>query len=169
VVHEVALPWVVAVEAHTDLARATNRINSLRTAAFELPFHIAPLEREGRIYYHVMGGPVQDSARAVALRDTLLAMQLKTTALPTDIRFAPLAFLIGDYGTRDVAQQQIEELRQLDVPAYLLLADADDGYPLYRVYVGGYAAAGEAEIGRQLLRAVGIRDSLVTRTGSIVP
>lgn len=168
-VREVELPWVVAIEAHTDLVRATNRVNALSGAARDLPFHVAPLERENRLFYHVMGGPVQDSARAVALRDTLLARRLKTAATPNDIRQAPLAFLIGDYGTRDVALQQIDELQRLDIPSYLLLADAADGYPLYRVYVGGYAAAGEAEVGRQLLRAAGVRDSLVTRTGSIVP
>jgi hypothetical protein len=168
-VEEVALPWVVAIEAHTDLARAGNRITALRNAALELPFHIAPLERENTLYYHVMAGPVQDSGRALALRDTLLVRQLKTAATPNDVRYAPLAFLIGDYGTRAVAELQIEELQRLDIPSYLLLADADDGYPLYRVYVGGYAAAGEAEVGRMLLRAAGVRDSLVTRTGSIVP
>jgi hypothetical protein len=167
-VTDVALPYAVAMEAHVDVATAANRIDALRAGEHGIPFHVAPLEREGTLYYHVMAGPVADSLTAVALRDSLLAWRLKRAATPGDIRHAPLAFLIGDYGARHVAEQTVTELRQLDIPAYMLLADAEDGEPLYRVYVGGFATPVEAEVTQQLLRAVGVRDSLVTRTGSIV-
>jgi hypothetical protein len=167
-VTDVALPYAVAMEAHVDVATAANRIDVLRAGEHGIPFHVAPLEREGTLYYHVMAGPVADSLTAVALRDSLLAWRLKRAATPGDIRHAPLAFLIGDYGARHVAEQTVTELRQLDIPAYMLLADAEDGEPLYRVYVGGFATPVEAEVTQQLLRAVGVRDSLVTRTGSIV-
>jgi MinD-like ATPase involved in chromosome partitioning or flagellar assembly len=167
-VADVALPYVVAMEAHADVAAATERILALRSGEPRLSFHVAPLEREGTLYYHVMAGPVPDSLAAVALRDTLLARRLKRAATPNDIRYSPLAFHIGDYGTRHVAEQTIHELLQLDVPAYFVLADAADGEPLYRVYVGAFTSPAEAEVTRQLLRAVGIQDSLVTRTGSIV-
>jgi hypothetical protein len=167
-VADVALPYVVAMEAHADVAAATERILALRSGEPRLSFHVAPLEREGTLYYHVMAGPVPDSLAAVALRDTLLARRLKRAATPNDIRYSPLAFHIGDYGTRHVAEQTIHELLQLDVPAYFVLADAADGEPLYRVFVGAFTSPSEAEVTRQLLRAVGIQDSLVTRTGSIV-
>jgi MinD-like ATPase involved in chromosome partitioning or flagellar assembly len=167
-VADVALPYVVAMEAHADVATATERILALRSGEPRLSFHVAPLEREGTLYYHVMAGPVPDSLAAVALRDTLLARRLKRAVTPNDIRYSPLAFHVGDYGTRHVAEQTIHELLQLDVPAYFVLADAADGEPLYRVYVGAFTSPAEAEVTRQLLRAVGIQDSLVTRTGSIV-
>jgi hypothetical protein len=162
------LPYSVALEAHTDLARAFGRLNTLAQER-PLSFFIAPLEREGTLYYHIMAGPVQDSAGAVALRDTLLARRLKTAETPTDVRHTPLAFHVGDYGTRDVAEQAMSELQRLDVPSYMLFADAADGYPLYRVYVGAFTSAAEADVTRQLLRAAGVQDSLVTRTGSISP
>jgi hypothetical protein len=165
---DVALPYVVAMEAHIDVATATDRILALRSGQPRLTFHIAPLEREGRLYYHVMAGPVTDSLTAVALRDTLLARRLKRAATPSDIRYSPLAFLIGDYGTRHVAEQTIAELLQKDIPAYHVLAEAADYEPLYRVYVGAFSSAAEADATRQLLRLEGIQDSLVTRTGSIV-
>jgi hypothetical protein len=167
-VADVALPYVVAMEAHIDVATATDRILALRSGEPRLTFHIAPLEREGRLYYHVMAGPVTDSLTAVALRDTLLARRLKRAATPSDIRYSPLAFLIGDYGTRHVAEQTIADLLQKDIPAYHVLAEAADFEPLYRVYVGAFSSAAEADATRQLLRLEGIQDSLVTRTGSIV-
>jgi hypothetical protein len=166
---EVPLPYAVAMEAHVDVEAAASRVDALRSGERVLTFHVVPLEREGVLRYHVMSGPVPDSAAALALRDTLLARRLKRAATPTDIRYSPLAFLIGDYGTRDVAEQTISELRRLDLPAYFLLAEAADGFPLYRVYVGGYATTFEADATQQLLRAVGVTDSLVTRTGIFVP
>jgi hypothetical protein len=162
------LPYSVALEAHTDLVRAFGRLETLAQER-EFSFFIAPLEREGTLYYHIMAGPVSDSAVAIELRDTLLARRLKTTETPTDVRHTPLAFHVGDYGTRDVAEQAMSELRRLDVPSYMLYADADDGYPLYRVYVGAFTSQAEADVTRQLLRAAGVQDSLVTRTGSIAP
>jgi hypothetical protein len=166
---EVELPFAVAMEAYTDVVAAADRLDILRATERAVGFHVAPLEREGTLYYHVMAGPVRDSAAAVALRDTLLARRLKTATTPSDVRFAPLAFLIGDYASRFMAQEQMLELRRLDVPSYMMLADAEDGEPLYRVYVGGFATPAEAEVTRQLLRAAGVRDSLVTRTGIIAP
>jgi hypothetical protein len=157
------------MEAHLDAETAASRVDALHSGERVLRFHAVPLERGGSLRYYVMAGPVPDSVSALALRDTLLARRLKRAATPTDIRYAPLAFLIGDYGTRDGAGQTIQDLRRVDVPAYQLMADADDGFPLYRVYVGGYATTFEAEAMQQILRAVGVRDSLVTRTGIFVP
>jgi hypothetical protein len=165
----VELPWVVAMEAHTELATAFARLDALYGEPGTLAFHIVPLERDGSVYYHIMAGPVPDSARAVALRDTLLARRLKTAVLPTDIRHAPLAFLVGEYGDRQNADRSIDELRRRAVPSYRVMADAPDGYPMYRVYVGGYMSPGEADAMRQRLRAAGAVDSLVTRTGTFHP
>jgi hypothetical protein len=160
------LPYAVAMEAHTDLAAALRRLDSLAQQE-GFAFHVVPLERDGTLYYHIMAGPVPDSASALALRDTLLARRLKTTATPNDVRHSPLAFLIGDYGGAEPAVDAMTDLRRLDVPGYMLLHEAADGVYAYRVYVGGFASAAEAEVTRQLLRAAGIHDSLVTRTGSI--
>jgi hypothetical protein len=165
---DIGLPFVVAVEAHTDLATALGRLDALGSEQ-GIAFHIAPLEREGRLYYHLMAGPAPDSTAALALRDTLLARRIKTAATPTDVRHAPFAFLIGDYSDRPSAEQSVSELRRLDIPSYTLSADAADGQPLFRVYVGGFATPAEADVTRQVLRAAGVQDSLVTRTGIITP
>jgi hypothetical protein len=162
------LPYSVALEAHADLSTALNRIVALGREP-GLSFFIAPLEREGTLYYHVMAGPAGDSVQAVALRDTLLSRRIKTSATPTDVRHTPLTFLVGDYGTVDVAEQTMSELQRLDVPSYMIYADAADGYPLYRVLVGAFTSEAEADVTRQLLRAAGVQDSLVTRMGSISP
>jgi hypothetical protein len=162
-----ALPFVVAIEAHRELPVALSRVADLREIEPELLFHVEPLEREGALFYHVMAGPVPDSATALALRDTLIARGHKTGATPTDVRATPLAFVIGDYGTPALAEEQREVLRRLDIPGYVLLGEAADGRPLYRLYVGGFGTAAEADVIRQMLRSAGIRDSLIARTGSI--
>ncbi|HEX2166480.1 MAG TPA: SPOR domain-containing protein, partial [Longimicrobiales bacterium] len=161
-----ALPFVVAIEAHRELPLALNRVADLSAIEPELLFHVEPLERDGTLFYHVMAGPVPDSAAALALRDTLIARGHKTAATPTDVRATPLAFLIGDYSTAAAAQEQREIMRRLDIPAYVLAGTAVDGAPLYRLYVGGFRSDAEADVTRQMLRSAGIRDSLVTRTGS---
>jgi hypothetical protein len=165
---EMDLPYEVALEAHTDLATAFSRLDALGNEP-RLSFHIVPLARDGALFYHIMAGPAPDSASALALRDTLVLRRIKTAATPTDVRLSPLAFLVGDYGDRHNAAQTVGELRRLDVPSYTLLGDAADGYPMFRVYVGGFATPAEADVTRQLLRAAGVQDSLVTRTGIVIP
>ena len=163
-----ALPFVVAIEAHRELLVALNRVTDLSEIEPELLFHVEPLEREGTMFYHVMAGPVPDSTAALALRDTLIARGHKTGPTPTDVRATPLAFLIGDYGTVESAQEQNDILRRLDIPGYVLQGTAADSAPLYRLYVGGFSTAAEAAIIRQMLQSAGIRDSLVTRTGNVM-
>lgn len=164
-----ALPYVVAIEAHRELPTALQRVADLTEIEPALRFHVESIERDGVLFYQVMAGPVADSTAALALRDTLIARGHKTGATPTDIRLAPLAFLIGDYSSDTTAYEQREILRRLDIPGYVLQAQAADGQPLYRLYVGGFSSEGEAAVTRQLLRAAGILDSLVVRTGSVPP
>jgi cell division septation protein DedD len=161
-----AMPYAVALEAHQNLATAFERTDALAAAHGDISFFVAPLERNGVLHYHVMAGPVADSAAALAVRDTLIARRVKTTSTPSDIRYTPLALLIGDYSARDAAEQQVAELRRLDIPAYLVIGAAADSAPLYRVFVGGFSGPAEADVARQLLRAAGVRDHLVNRTRS---
>jgi hypothetical protein len=161
-----ALPWVVVVEVHRDLAAAVGRVDALAVAAAPGAFHVAPVELDGTLFYHVMAGPVADSAGAVALRDSLIAGGHKTGATPTDVRATPLSFLVGEYSTQEAADLQLRELARLDMPGYRLQAESADGQPLHRIYVGGFNSAAEADVIRQMLRSAGIRDTLVTRTGS---
>jgi cell division septation protein DedD len=160
------LPFTVALEAHRDMATAFERVSALQVAEPGMRFHVAPLDREDRMFYHVMAGPVRDSATALALRDTLIAHGHKTTPTPTDVRATPLAFAVGAFPTVATAEQHLAELRTLGIPAYLIERTEQ---PRFQVYVGGFAAAAEAHVVRQLLRAAGIKDSLVMRTGSITP
>ena len=163
-----ALPWVVVVEVHRDVAAAVGRVDALATAAAPVAFHVAPVELDGTLFYHVMAGPLADSAGAVVLRDSLIAGGHKTGATPTDVRATPLSFLVGEYSTREAADLQLRELARLDMPGYRIDAQAADGQPLHRIYVGGFSSAAEADVIRQMLRSAGIRDTLVTRTGSSI-
>ena len=160
---DTVLGYAVALEAHPQLPDALQRVGSLLEAMPEAGFFIAPLVREGSLYYHVMAGPVLDSATAGALMDTLIARRHKTGSTPADLRHAPLAFLVGEYATADSAAARIAELAELDVPGYALPLGGPPAR--VRVYVGGYAGSAEAEVMGEMLRAVGVRDTLVAREG----
>jgi hypothetical protein len=162
---DTALPYLVAVEAHQQLPTAEQRVLALRNMQAGLDFLITPLVREGTLYYHVMSGPVADSAAARSLLEDLLRRRVKTGSTPGDVRFAPLAFLLAEYATRDSADARLARLRLLDIPAYTLaLGPAPSRW---RIYAGGYRGPAEADVMRQLLESAGVPDSLVPRTGRI--
>ncbi|HSJ13809.1 MAG TPA: SPOR domain-containing protein, partial [Longimicrobiales bacterium] len=159
------LPYLVAIEAHQDLRTAERRILALRSALPGTGFLIVPLVREGTLYYHVSAGPAADTASAGALMDTLIARRIKTGGTRADVRSAPLALLIAEYGARDSAESRVAELRRLDIPAYVLPLGPEPAR--WRIYAGGYNGPAEADVMRQLLRSAGVTDSLVPRTGRI--
>lgn len=159
------LPFVIAIEAHQDLPTAERRVLALRRTLTGVGFLIAPLVREGTLYYHVAAGPVRDSVAAQTLLDTLMARRIKTGSTPNDVRAAPLAFLVAEYATQDSAEARVAELRRLDIPTYVLAHGAEP--PRWRLYAGGYNGSAEADVMRQLLESAGVPDSLVPRTGRI--
>lgn len=160
---DTVLGYAVALEAHPQLPDARERVRELRAALPQAGFFIAPLVREGALYYHVMAGPVGDSAAAGALMDTLIARRHKTGGTPADVRQAPLAFLLGEYLTQDSATARVAAVERFEIPAYVLPLDGPP--PRWRVYAGGYGGPAEAEVMRQLLQSAGVPDSLVPRTG----
>ena len=74
-----------------------------------------------------------------------------TEAAPPLAAAAPIAgagdwFLqIGAYSTRGVADSQAEKLKQLSVPAFVLVPGAGSADKLFKVRVGPYKARAEAE------------------------
>jgi hypothetical protein len=161
----VPLPFSVAIEAHQDLPTAETRVAALREAEAGMGFYITPLLVDGTLYYRLMAGPLPDSVTAAATMDALLEAGHKTGASEWDIRSTPLAFLLGDFVTREEAEQRVEELRGLSIPSYIVAAPASDVSVTHRVYGGGFAGPAEAAVMRDLLQSTGQPDSLVERSG----
>jgi hypothetical protein len=159
------LRYSVAIEAHPDLPTAVTRVESLTAAEPGMGFYIAPLLVDSVLYYRVLAGPVRDSASAAVLMDSLVARGHKTGSSEWDIRSTPYTFLLDEFATRDSAAARMNELRGLDIPAYVVEIPYTSGPPRYRLYSGAYSGPAEADVMRQLLRNTGLADTLVLRTG----
>lgn len=104
---------------------------------------VVPVMIDGTVFYRLLAGPAVDSASAEELADRIAA---ETGADRTGwlVRETPLAFLLEQTADIGSATARIDELRGLDVPAYLLAVDFSDGGTAYRVYAGAYADEREA-------------------------
>lgn len=161
-----SLPYSVAIEAYPQYAPAVERAQALRREQAAIGFFVTPMLDRGAIYYHVMAGPVADSVGAVALVQRLLDLGVKTGSSEYDIVPTRLAFALGDYETRDEADDRVAELAGKNIPSYVVEVPLPGGgAPRWRVYAGAFQGAAEAAVLRPVLKSAGIPDSLVLRTG----
>ncbi|MEO5511804.1 MAG: SPOR domain-containing protein [Longimicrobiales bacterium] len=160
----VPLPFVVAVEAHTQLATAEERLAALTAGAAREHFFVAPLVREDVPYYHVFAGPLSDSSAAAQALDSLLVHKVKTGSAAGDVRQVPFSFLVDQFDSEGAARGRVAELQKIGIPTFVV-AGSVHGSDVWRVYGGAYSGLAEADVMRQLLKAAGVKDSLVTRTG----
>jgi len=159
------LGWSVAIEAYDGLAAADARVDSLRTAAPDLQFYVAPVAMDDATLYRVLAGPMMDSASASAAMRQLVQQGLKIAVSEFDVRSTPLAFLVGNYEFRGDAAARITELEAEAVPAYVIEVPYTQGPPRFHVYAGAYSGPTEAALMRERLRQAGIVDTLVLRVG----
>jgi hypothetical protein len=161
-----ALLYSVAIEAHLQLPVAFERVRTLRDEEPAMSFYIAPVVTSNNVmFYHVMAGPVADSASAGALLLRLLEKGHKTAAQPGEVRRAQLAFLLGEYESSGDADAREKEVAELGIPAYVIEVQKPDDTTRFRVYTGAFSSAAEAAAMKQLLVNVGLPDSLVPRVG----
>jgi hypothetical protein len=156
------LAYGVSVGEHVRLPGAEQNVAALRAAQPGVSFFIAPVFRDESLYYNVLAGPLADSTKAVALRDTL-ALNLGPNAGSGELRLAPYAYLLGEYATQDSADARVAWLRRLEIPSYSLPLAGPP--PRFRVYAGGYSGPADGEVMRQILQSVGEPDVLVPRLG----
>ena len=162
------LPFSVVVGAHLQLSDAEDVTAVLREVLPDVPFFIAPRHVEDAVYYSVMAGPYADSVRADSVKQQLVGAGHKTVSLESDIPSTPLAFLLGEFDSRGAAEARRDEVRILEIPSYIITAMTPEGRR-FRVYAGGYRSSAEADFMRNMLRNVGVPDSLVSRVGSTTP
>lgn len=163
----VKLPYSVALASYQVMSLADEQIRNLSRTEKDVSFYIAPVVVQGTLFFQVMAGPLADSASAAALRDTLIARKIKNIATPRDVLATPLAYLLGEYATRGEAESQQKLAMRKGVPAYIVDAANTSGDTQYKVYAGAYTGPGDAEFMRPILKAAGLPDNLVERTGSI--
>lgn len=157
------LPYSVQVESYSAFPDALERereLASLRAAVF-----IAPAAVDNVLYYRVFAGLEAEPDSAQALLRRLVERGIKDSVRASDVRTLPWAFDLGLFRDRQDAERRRRELVELGVPGYIVEVPTTAGVG-YRLYVGGYENATEAQVMATKLERNGIRVPLVPRIGS---
>ena len=162
---ETPLEFSVAVEAHQDLTMAQDRAERLRASAPNVQFFIAPVPISGAVWYRVLAGSVPDREAAMLLMRRLVDEGHKTAFDDWAVRPARYAYLLGEFNTRELAEQRVVGLRELGIPAYIIPIDYEPGDHRYRVYGGAFENEAAAEVMAQMLADARIDAPLVQRVG----
>jgi hypothetical protein len=160
------IPISVAVEAHQDLAGATERVEALRAAAPGVNFYLAPVSVGGALYYRLYAGPAADADTGTALLQWLVDAGHKTAFDSWAVRPTELAFLLGEFDTRAEADERVRSLAEVEIPAYVVPLRYDRGADRYRVYGGAYESEAEAAVMREMLENADEQAELLPRTGA---
>jgi hypothetical protein len=160
------IPISVAVEAHQDLAGATERVEALRAAAPGVDFYLAPVSVGGALYYRLYAGPAADADTGTALLQWLVDAGHKTAFDSWAVRPTELAFLLGEFDTRAEADARVRSLAEAEIPAYVVPLRYDRGADRYRVYGGAYESEAEAAVMQEMLENAGEESELLPRTGA---
>lgn len=133
------------------------------------PVYISPELIQGILYYRVLAGMPADSAAALRLRQRLLdagVIDPEDAAGSLDlIQYAPFAFQLGEFSTRQAALARTDSLAQLGIPSYPAVVPYSDGSERWRLYGGAFRDSLHAEGMRELLGRAGLEPPLVERLG----
>jgi hypothetical protein len=160
-----SLPYSVAVEAYPEYAQAIARASTLARENADVGFFVTPMLLQGALWYHVMAGPVPDSAAGATLMQRLVDEGVKTGGNPFfDVVPTRLAFDVGDFPSRGEAEQRGAALAQKSIPTYVVEVPTGTT-SVWRLYAGAFQGVADAAVLRPALKAAGARDSLVLRIG----
>jgi hypothetical protein len=158
----------VDVGTFDDAVAASARATALSEALPDVIVITEPVSAAGILQHRVLAGPATDAAAADALVGRLRA------ALGTDVGQAqpiatPRAFQLGEMPELDAALRRMAVLAGLEIPAYVLAVDYQDGSVRYRVYAGAYAEESEGVGLARLLQERGLSASALTERIGRVP
>ncbi|MGD8319133.1 MAG: SPOR domain-containing protein [Gemmatimonadota bacterium] len=160
------LGFSVAVASYRDVADADELVAELERSVPNVLFVTTPVDVNGTVYHRVLAGPARDAADARAVR-SLIGRETGDDASRWLIRPTPKAFLLDESMDRDAAERRVQDLRSMEVPAYVLAVDYSDGSTRYRVYAGAFIDEAESSVLARLLEAHGLTPTLAERTGRL--
>lgn len=162
------LTFALTLGSFEDLASAEARAAANRRAFPDLDFVIAPVEVEGRAWFRLLAGPAPDRAALDGVRERLAGAG-RGGAGDWIVRRAPLAFLVAAHSSLPLARRNVQALGDAGIPSYVLVHRGEDGALRYRVYVGAYANAAEADYMARLLEENRIQDAQLTERRGVRP
>lgn len=129
-----------------------------------VPFMVAPVEVDGRVFHRLLAGLAEDPAGVARLRGSLEGAPGVAGALD---RAAGWAFLLAELDVLEEARVRAQEMASGAVQPYVLEVSGPEG-TVYRVYAGAYAGEAEAATLAALLVEQGRGDApLVRRVGRL--
>jgi hypothetical protein len=158
-----------SVDAGTydDRTAAVARATTLAAALPDLVLFAQPVPVAGLVGHRVLAGPATDAAAADALVARITAA-LAADAGSLQPIATPRAYQLGEMPELEAAWRRVEVLASLEIPAYVLAVDFDDGSVRYRVYAGAYAEESEGVGLARLLQEVGLSaPALTDRIGRV--
>ena len=162
---ETAVGFSVAVEAHQDLDAAYDRLARLRRAESDVAFYLAPVSINGSLFYRVLAGPVADRDAGMTLMRYLVDRGHKTAFDNWAVRPTTYAFLLGEFETREEAEQRQAALQGREIPAYVVPIRYRPSGTRYRVYGGAFENRSASAVMDRMLADAGIDAPLVARVG----
>lgn len=153
--------YSVEVGTYDDAGTAVAHASDLASVLPDVVFLTEPIAEAGLVRHRVLAGPATDATAAGDLVGRL------TAALGADLGEArpvatPRAFKLGEMRELAAAVRRVEVLAGLDIPAYVLAVDYEDGSVRYRVYAGAYAEESEGVGLARLLQERGLAASALT-------
>lgn len=166
----VPLPYSVQAKAFASLRAARQMVEGDSARLSGIPLYVSPELVDRVLYYKVMAGVLADTVQAAQLREQLVYAKLveesdAQAGTWSLLQFTPLAFDLGEFGTRAEAQARVDSLLGAEVPAYPVPLPAAPGAERWRVYGGAFRDSVGAEGMRRILGDRKIEARLVERVG----
>ncbi len=137
--------YSLSLAAFQDGEVAVRQAEGLAGRRTDLLFTTVPVLVSGRVFHRILAGPATDSAAAEELRTSLGETLSDEDSSVWVVRATPLAFDLGDYGSREAADRKAEELAVTGLAPYVFEVGPPDGLS-FRVYAGAYADSAEASV-----------------------
>lgn len=168
-----ARPYAVYVRSFNGTAAydaARQYAQRVREAIPGTPAYVFAEENDGLTFYKVYAGMLDDTVQAAALRTELVERKL---ADPDDvgspaalIQARPWAFDLGEFPTREAAEQRAGELARGAIDAYAVPVPRTDGSVRYRLYGGAFPDSARAIPMQKTLESARLPTRLVRRVGT---
>lgn len=163
------LVYSVQVKAFTSLAAAREEMSAAQRRLGSTLFFISPEEIQGVLYYRILAGLAADTVGANRLRDRLVQVG---AVEPEDamgawsmVQYAPMAYRLGEFASRDAALARADSLLTLQIPSYPVAVPYSDGTLRWHLLAGAYRDSSNADRMDAMLIAAGSPAQLAPRIG----
>jgi hypothetical protein len=163
------LVYSVQVKAFTSLAAAREELALAQRRASATTFFISPEEIQGVLYYKILAGLAADTLAANRVRDRLVQVGViePSDAIGTWslVQYAPMAYRLGEFPTREAAESRADSLMALQIPTYPVSVPYSDGSYRWHLLAGAYRDSSNADRMGGMLAAAGNPAPLAPRIG----